>query len=385
MSSYAPTAKHSQAALPDEAIDYSMKTSALKIKTSSSPTKQLSTAAVTKMETEEEEERDEDEEERLVVDDTTDDEERKSKATTVSPKGDPSIVSPNVISSGASATSDVTSFSSDECVSSSSGSHSPTSQSSIHDPQPQTTIATSAAIQRPNVIQNNPVHRPIPLKSNQSAFSIPHPQHQQQPPPQLSLPPVNPDTLGPFLRHASQLNLNNLLDYWRRAVFPESPGGRGPAGGSQPPPTAGGLWMQPGMPHLGSTPGNSRPPPSLYGGRAPLDESPLSTFAATAGNHGFPPPGYTQLYAAAAAAAVAKHQPPATDLPSQTQSAFFGANAGPLGSYPYHHPSIPSTQSNLASVAAAAVAAASTTQAPNPPMDSLSASLSSKVSKEKPS
>uniref|UniRef100_A0AC35GW04 SET domain-containing protein n=1 Tax=Panagrolaimus sp. PS1159 TaxID=55785 RepID=A0AC35GW04_9BILA len=378
--SYAPTAKHSQAALPDEAIDYSMKTKALKISTTTTTSKTKDNNK--QKEDEHENDEEEEEEHQLVVDDTTDDDERKSKATTVSPKGDNNVstISPNLISSNASATSEITSFSSDE----SSTSHSPTSQTSSSEPQIASTAATATAaatIQRPNVIQN-PVHRPIPLKqSAQSAFSlcpptsatVPQPQQQQQQQLQQPSLPVNTDTIGPFLRHASQLNLNNLLDYWRRAVFSEPPPQHptGSRGGPHHPSTAnpvGGLWMQPGMPQIGSTPGNSRhpQPPSIYGGRAPMDESPLSAFAATAGSHGFPPHGYTQLYAAAAAAAVAKQQQQhhhhqqqqqqtatITDLSTQTQNAFFGTAANP-GHYPYPLPSQQQHQPSLASVAAAA-------------------------------
>lgn len=361
--SYAPTATANKsmphAALPDEAIDYSMKTNPLQIATSSSTG---SSPSPKKMKL------DEEEEEELVVDDTTDDEERKSKAPTVSPKT--TTTSPTTTTSSSSGNEpsvfrmenttsperDNRGFKFDSSTSrdsknfrlqdstSPTESTSPTRENkgfSLEDSTSPNQGSTSVVQQRPAIIQNNPVHRPIPLKSASSAFSVPPP----QPTPQLPSLPVNNDALGPILRQASQLtHFNAVLDLYRRNFFPSLP----PTQPRQAP-TGGGLWIPPAMPQLGSAPGSSRPSGSLYGGRAPLDESALSAFAATAGTPGFPPNNYTtQLYAAAAAA-----MKPKTELSSQTASAFFGTPAAPLT---YQNYPVPSTQPNFAAVAAAAAA-----------------------------
>lgn len=300
---YAPTAtgnnSMTQPALPDEALDFSMK-NPLKIATKNSE------KSFAKKEDEKE----------LLADDTTDDDERKSKAATISPKT--ATVSPtNTTESGSDATTE-------DCTNSTS----PTSQSS----DAGSSMQQSVVQQRPAIIQNNPVHRPIPLKSASSAFSTVPSTHL----------PLSNDALAPIFRQATQLNqFNAVLDLYRRNFFPDLPS-------QQRPSTGGGLWIPPAMPQLGSTPGTSRPPPNLYGGR-PLDDSTLSAFAATAGTPSFPSSNYTQLYAAAVAAVK-----PKPELSSQTANAFFGS--APTSTLnPYQNYPVPSTQPNFAAMASATV------------------------------
>uniref|UniRef100_A0A7E4VXC4 SET domain-containing protein n=1 Tax=Panagrellus redivivus TaxID=6233 RepID=A0A7E4VXC4_PANRE len=299
----AATGNNDIPSLPDQAIDYSLKNHNLQIATSSGPKSSDGEA-------------DEDE---LIIDDTTDDDERKSKAATVSPKAS---------SSSASSTCGKV------------------------DPDD----ASHVAYQRPNVIQQ-PVLRSF-APSAASAFTHPHP----APPTAMPQVPQGPTAASASADAFPMLRINqlsNIIDYYRRANAMLTEGlnlGPPPPPSAPPAQPSGGLWMPPTMPQLGVAPGSGRlPTAGLYGGRAPIDDSPLSAFAATAGASasGFPP-GYTNFYAAAAAAA-AKPQA-STPIPT---------HPGHVQYNPYNRHHMGSTL-NLATIAAAVTAPNVATSAPLP-------------------